>query len=219
MSAAGFPRVEVFPYVPYEPLYAVEPDESLTRQYAGDGWVNLITVGRIAPHKCLEDCVFAFDHFKRNIVRRSRLFVVGSWSGTEAYVARLERLISRMNLRDVIFTGAVRQCELIAYYRLAHAFLCMSEHEGFGVPLVEAMRYEVPVFAYASTALPETLRGAGVLFAEKCWPVIAESIGLLLSTPAWRQELIARQLEAAEHYSLPAARDRLFALLGGIGLT
>ena len=219
LRSAGFPRVEVFPYVPYEPLYTAQPDESLMKRYAGDGWVNLITVGRIAPHKCLEDCIFVFDYFKRNIEPRSRLFIVGSWAGTEAYTARLGRLISRLDLRDVIFTGPVRQSELVAHYRLAQAFLSMSEHEGFGVPVVEAMRYEVPVFVYASTALPETLRGAGVLLAEKRWPVIAESIGLVLSTPSLRQELLAGQLEAAAYYSLPAARDRLFALLGRLELS
>lgn len=218
LQAAGFPRVEVLPYILFEPLYATEPDQSVRVRYAEDGWRNLLAVGRIAPHKCLEDSIFLFDYFKRHIERRSRLFIVGSWDFAEAYHLRLQRLVSRLNVKDIIFTGPVRQTELIAYYRLADAFLCMSEHEGFGVPVVEAMRYDVPVLAYASSAIPETLRGAGILFSEKNWPVMAESIGLLLSRSDWREEVIARQRQEVEHYSFTKARERLMGLLHNLAI-
>lgn len=209
LEQSGFRNVVVLPYVLYEPLYAVEPDRSLLDRYGRDGWVNLLTVGRVAPHKCLEDCIFVFDCFKRFVERKSRLFIVGSWEGTEAYLARLHRLVAKLGLHDVFFTGSVAQTTLMGLFKLADAYLCMSEHEGFGVPLVEAMRFDVPVFAYAATAVPETLHGAGVLFTEKSWPVVAEAIGLLLADGRLREQVISEQRRKAAFYSSEAARGRL----------
>lgn len=218
LAAAGFRKVTVLPYVPYEPLYAVEPDRSVLDRYRGDGWVNLLTVGRVAPNKCLEDCLFVFDYFKRAVHRRSRLFIVGSWEGTEAYLERLLRLAARLGTQDVFFTGPVSQATLLGFLKLADAYLCMSEHEGFGVPLLEAMRFGVPVFAYAAAAVPETLRGAGVLFSEKSWAVVAEAIGLLLADPDLRAQVISEELQQAAHYRFEAARDRLGSFLESVGI-
>lgn len=218
LAAAGFGDVTVLPYPPYEPQYAVEPDRALLARYGGDGWVNLLTVGRIAPNKCLEDCLFVFDYFKRAVQPKSRLFIVGSWDGTEAYFDRLLRLTARLGTQDVFFTGPVSQAALLAFFKLADAYICMSEHEGFGVPLLEAMRFGVPVFAYAAAAVPETLRGAGVLFAEKSWPVVAEAIGLLLADRELRARVIAEELEQARYYCFEAARERLKNFLHAVGI-
>ena len=218
LAEYGFRRVEVLPYMPLKPLYEVEPDQAVLRRYAWDGWVNLICVAQVSPHKCIEDCILTFDYFKHFVNRKSRLFVIGGWGGTEAYVARLQRLVKTLHLNDVIFTGQVSQESLIAYYEAAHAFLCMSEHEGFCVPLVEAMRYDVPVFAYAATAVPETLRYSGVLFPRKDWPTIAEAIGILLADERVRAQVIAEQRQHLPYYSLPACEERLEALLASLGL-
>ena len=116
----------------------------------------------------------------------------------------------------MIFTGQISMEEMVAYYQTANMFLCMSDHEGFCVPLIEAMRYDVPIVAYNSTAIPETLRGAGLLFAEKDWPTIAESMGVLLSNPVFREELLTVQRQKLEYYSWSACRQRfeeLFAQL------
>ncbi len=209
LAAAGFRNVAVLPYVLWEPLYRLAPDLSVARRFSSDGWVNLLTVGRVAPHKRLEDCLFVFDYFKRFVRAKSRFFIVGHWDGNEAYLARLQRLVAKLGTPDVHFTGRVPQETLNAFFEIAGAFLCLSEHEGFCVPLVEAMRYGVPVFAYASTAVPETLRGSGVLFAEKSWPVIAEAIGLVLEDAALRRQLAGEERRAAEYYSAGAALERL----------
>jgi glycosyltransferase involved in cell wall biosynthesis len=218
LERAGFRNVLVFPYVLHEPLYTLEPDRSLLQQYGRDGWINLLTVGRLAPNKGVEDCIFVFDYFKRFIERKSRLFVVGSWDGMEAYAERLARLVSRLGTPDVIFTGPVPQSSLIAFFKLAHAYLCMSEHEGFCVPLVEAMRFGVPVFAYAATAIPETLRGTGVVFAEKSWPTVAETIGLLLADAELRRRVIEEQVNQAAFFSFGAARRRFRRILESLGV-
>lgn len=213
LAAAGFRNVAVLPYVLWEPLYRLAPDPSVAQRFASGGWVNLLTVGRVAPHKRLEDCLFVFDYFKRFVRARSRFFIVGHWDGNEAYLARLQRLVAKLGTPDVYFTGRVPQETLVAFFQVAGAFLCMSEHEGFCVPLVEAMRSGVPVFAYASTAVPETLRGAGVLLTAKSWPVAAEAIGLVLEDSELRRRLIADQHREARFYSPEAALERLRAFL------
>lgn len=215
----GFSRVEVVPYVALEPLLPVEPDRGVMDRCSRDGWVNLICVAQVAPHKCIEDCLFVFDYFKRFVCPKSRLFVIGGWAGTEAYRERLRRLVDALHLSDVVFTGQVSQESLVAYYKSAHAFLCMSEHEGFCVPLVEAMGYGVPVFAYAATAVPETLRYSGVLFPEKEWPTIAEAIGLLLADQRLCAQVVAEQREQLPYYSRSACQERLRELLASLGVT
>jgi glycosyltransferase involved in cell wall biosynthesis len=214
----GFRRVEVLPYVPFTPLYNARPDEGVLASFGSGGWVNLICVAQVAPHKRIEDSIFVFDYFKRFVNRRSRLLIIGGWAGTEAYLARLQRLVKMMNLRDVVFTGQVPQKSLLAYYKVASAFLCMSEHEGFCVPLVEAMRYDIPIFAYASTAIPETLRGSGVQFSKKDWPAIAEGIGLLLADAEAREEILAHQRRSLEYYSPRACQEKFGALLESLGV-
>lgn len=218
LSALGFPQVDVVPYVLLEPLYSIDADQSIIRQYGTDGRTNLLVVGRIAPNKCIEDCILTFDYLKRFVDKTSRLFIVGNWQGTETYLARLRKLTAELRLHDVIFTGPVPQQALAAYYQVANGLLYMSEHEGFGVPLVEAMRYGVPVFANASTAIPETLRGAGVLFQEKSWPTIAESLDLLLSDAEFCDQVVSKQRAEAEYYSEASARSRVADLLERLDL-
>ncbi|HSB17208.1 MAG TPA: glycosyltransferase [Bryobacteraceae bacterium] len=219
LTDAGFLNVRVFPYVLTHRLHDVPPDESVLRRYRGDGLVNLLVVGRIAPNKCIEDCVLAFHSFCNRIEPRSRLFIAGSATSTEYYLMRLQQLVTRLGLDgSVVFTGRVSQAALNAYYRLADAFLAMSEHEGFCVPLIEAMLFDVPVFAYASCAVPETVRGAGILFSEKNHPEMAEAIGVVVSDPVWKERILRAQREAAAYYSSDAAEQRLSDLLASLGV-
>jgi glycosyltransferase involved in cell wall biosynthesis len=99
-----------------------------------------------------------------------------------------------------VFAGSVRQEELNAYFKLADVFLCMSEHEGFCIPLLEAMHHGVPVLAYAAGAVPETLDGSGVLFTEKKFDAVAEMIARLARDKALRDPIIKRQHERVEAY-------------------
>jgi glycosyltransferase involved in cell wall biosynthesis len=209
----GFPAVEVIPYVTLDDLYHVEPDPSVLSSCRQGEWTNLICVAQVAPHKRIEDCLFIFDHFKRHVRPRSRLVVIGDWSGAAAYMERLKRLIARLCLTDVVFTGQVTQAALAAYFQTADALLCMSEHEGFCVPLVEAARYKVPIFAYSAAAVPEILCGAGVLFEEKEWPVIAEAIGLLLADEDLRRQVVDEQSRKLKVQSRAETGERLQAFL------
>jgi glycosyltransferase involved in cell wall biosynthesis len=104
----------------------------------------------------------------------------------------------------------VSLAELVAFYRVASAFVSVSQHEGFGVPLLEAMRFEVPVVAQDSSAIGETLDGAGVLVKDGDLPTIAEATALVLEQPDLRARIVAgeRQRFADFSYEKVAARTR-----------
>ena len=214
LEAAGFPRTGVLPILVDWSQY----DHALVRpleQAYGRG-TTLLTVGRIAPNKRIEDVLKVF-YFYRRLDPDSRLLVVGSSVDTEGYLAALQKLAAELGLLDsVVFTGAVSQAELCTYYRLASAYLCLSEHEGFCVPLLEAMHFGVPVLAYASTGVPGTLGDAGLLLAQKDFPAIAELVCRVVTDPGLRASVVAgqrRRLQAfdADHVGAQL-REHLAAL-------
>lgn len=210
LQAAGFRNTVVFPYVLNESLYGDPHGDS---KRGGDEWTNIISVGRIVPQKHLEDCLLIFDYFRRFIEPKSRLILIGAWDGAEAYLARLKRLVARLNLPNAIFTGRVPQAALMAHYNAADVLLSMSEHEGFCVPLVEGMRLHVPVIAFDAGAVGETMGGAGVLVRQKRWPEIAETIGIVLSDRDCRDRLIAGQRARARFFSAEDVEKRLDRVL------
>jgi glycosyltransferase involved in cell wall biosynthesis len=166
LVAAGFDRTGVLPIVLDFSTYAQTASPVMQRLY-GDGRTNLLFVGRIIPNKRIDDLIRTFAVYKRYLDPRSRLLLVGDYRGHERYYDRLQEMVQVLRLDDVVFTGQVDDDDLFAYYRVSHLFLCLSEHEGFCVPLQEAMHFGVPVVAYDAGAVRETLHGGGVLLREK----------------------------------------------------
>ena len=156
--------VDVCPIViPWED-YDRESDSRVIDSWQGDGWTNLLFVGRIAPNKKQENLIRAFYEYHWRYNPRSRLFIVGNPAGMETYQGKLETYIHELGLEGlVIFTGQTSFPAILAYYRLADVFLCMSEHEGFCVPIAEAMYFGVPIVALRAAAVPETLGKGGLL--------------------------------------------------------
>jgi glycosyltransferase involved in cell wall biosynthesis len=112
-------------------------------------------------------------------------------------------------LTDVVFTGHVSRKELIAYYRVADVYLSMSEHEGFGVPLLESMYFDVPVIAYDAAAVPETMGEAGVLVARKEYAAIAELVSLVIRDSGLYERIVKRQQERWKVFTPDAVMPRL----------
>jgi L-malate glycosyltransferase len=166
LEALGFPRTDVLPVVP-DFSHLSGPANYMQAGLFDDAWVNVMFVGRVIPNKKIEDVIRFFHAYKRWFNPRSRLLLVGAHSGFERYLAMLQNLIDRLGVADVHFLGHVSNAELTAYYELADVFLCASEHEGFCVPLVESFHMGVPVLAYAATAIPATMDGAGILYHDK----------------------------------------------------
>lgn len=193
LEAIGFKRTGVLPILVDWSTYDHPPVPALERTYAGR--TALLSVGRIAPNKRIEELIKTF-YFYRRLDPTARLIVVGTAVDMEGYLAGCQKLAAELGVADgVVFTGPVSQAELCSYYRLATCYLCLSEHEGFCVPLLEAMHFDLPVIAYASTAVPGILGEAGILLPEKDFPAIAELIQHLLTTPDLRKEILAGQRE------------------------
>jgi glycosyltransferase involved in cell wall biosynthesis len=208
----GYSHPEVLPLMLDFSALGVTPDRGVIRRFS-DGKVNILFVGRCAPNKKIEDVISAFTLFQKTVEPDSRLILAGSYAGTERYQRLLISMARDLRLQEVIFTGAIRQSELNACYRCARVFLCMSEHEGFCIPLIEAMVHRVPVLACAAAAVPETMAGAGVLFSERQFEAVAEMMGRLAGDEALRRSVLARQDERLRAFQGRNLDDELKRLL------
>ncbi|MEO6214048.1 MAG: glycosyltransferase family 4 protein, partial [Vicinamibacterales bacterium] len=205
LEALGFRATGVLPVVP-DFLHLDEPPDRALAGDFDDEWTNVMFVGRVIPNKKFEDVIRAFHAYRTRHNPRSRLLLVGSYGGFEKYLAMLHSLVARLGTPDVHFLGHVRNEELTALYDVADLFLCASEHEGFCVPLIEAFYKRVPVLAFASTAVPATMDGGGVLYDTKDPLRIAELMAAVLD-----DERIASAILASQDAALARLREKDFA--------
>jgi glycosyltransferase involved in cell wall biosynthesis len=214
LEAAGFRRTGVLPILVDWSQYEHPPVPEVA---AGLGpGRTLLFVGRLAPNKRIEDLLKTF-YFYRRLDPGSRLVVVGSAVDTEGYLAGCRKLAADLGLADaVVFAGAVSQAELCTYYRLASAYLCLSEHEGFCVPLLEAMHFGVPVVAYAAAGVPGTLGEAGLLVADKDFPTVAEVVHRVVADPALRAAVVAGQRARLRAFAPEPVAARLEGYLAAL---
>jgi glycosyltransferase involved in cell wall biosynthesis len=176
-----------------------------------DGLTNFLFVGRIVPNKRIEDIIRLAEVYKRYTDTHYRFIFVGRAEGIPRYHAAVRALIKEFDMlpERFLFQGAVTDWELAAYYRSASVYLSLSEHEGFCVPVLEAMAVGVPVFAYESTAVAETLGGAGVCWSPKDLEFAAELLGQLAFDPAMRAKIVDRQRRRLEHFSEARVKELL----------
>jgi len=182
LVAAGVPenRTTVLPiFVGLDRFVQVERDPALYQQMRQNDWTNLLYVGRLAPNKGCDDLIKLLYTYRKYINPAAHLWLVGNRSVVR-YVRYLEALITRLGLDDAVsFTDRVSLSELRTCYEASDMLLYGSRHEGFGVPLLEAMHFGVPIVAYAAAAVPETLDGAGVLFRRWAYAEVAELLDLV----------------------------------------
>jgi glycosyltransferase involved in cell wall biosynthesis len=197
LEMLGFPRTAVLPVVPDFSHLDHPPNWLLADQF-DDEWTNILFVGRVIANKKIEDVIRFFHAYHTMFNPRSRLLIVGAQSGFERYLAALHQLVAELALPNVHFVGHVSDEELTAFYETADLFLCASEHEGFCVPLVEAFYMQVPVLAYAATAVPATMDGAGVLFEQKDPMHVAALMDAIVSTVSLQDDIVDGQLAAVD---------------------
>ncbi len=215
LEQLGFPRTAVLPVVPdFEHLD--NPADWFVAQQFDDEWTNIVFVGRVIANKKIEDLIRAFHAYHTRFNPRSRLLIVGVFSVFERYFAALTHLVHELGLTNVHFVGHVSDAELIAYYELADLFLCASEHEGFCVPLVEAFYKQVPVLAYAATAVPSTMDGAGVLYDDKTPIHVATLMDAILSNANLQDAIVEAQLEAVDRLQAKDFDGTLLRFVEGI---
>ncbi|RKH32114.1 glycosyltransferase family 4 protein [Corallococcus sicarius] len=174
---------------------------------------TLVSVSRVMPHKRFEDLLALHRELLR-IRPQARLLLVGGYEPGSRYFRGLER--EAKALGGVHFLGRLSHAELVAVYRSADVFVSMSEHEGFSVPIIEAMAAQVPVLAYAAAAVPETLGGAGVAFDQKRFAFLAELAVDLREDQALRDSVLEGQARRLQHFSPAAAQVSLARALEGV---
>jgi glycosyltransferase involved in cell wall biosynthesis len=191
LEEAGFERTGVLPIVLDLSVYRRPASPVISRLFR-DGKKNVLCVGRVSPNKGLEAVLRAFGILQKQY-KGSRLLVVGDDQGVRHYTERLSEMVLALGLRDVVFSGHVDDDELIAYYSVADLLLSLSEHEGFCVPLLEAMLFSVPVIALDRGAVGETLEGAGLLLRGNDPHVVAGLMGEVLMGGELRQAVLGSQ--------------------------
>ena len=173
LTANGFEAPQVVPLLlpPPNSRSSERPDEP----------TSVLSVGRIAPNKRLEDCLRVFALYQRHHDSDARLTLVGSDDAFPTYGRALRALAQELGVRNVAFTGRISEAAKQLLYEQAHIYLCMSVHEGFCAPLVEAMEVDIPVVARAAGAVPETLGAGGIAINDKDPALFAEAIHLVRS--------------------------------------
>ena len=208
LEAAGLAKTAVVPILYDWEQFDVTPDPVVVRRLA-DERTSILVVGQILPQKAVHDVLAAFARYRESD-RGAHLYLVGSTAMSGSYLERLTRQVEDAGLReDVTFTGSVNAEQLVAYYRGATALLSLSDHEGFCVPLIEAMRSRLPIVANAAGAIPETLGGAGILIEQKSPDRVAAALERAIHDSATREDLIARGERRLEDFSRARVRLRL----------
>ena len=215
LERLGFEPNGIMPIVvDSDRLRRTEPRPALERVLR-DGMVNILFVGRVAPNKRLEDHIRLAEHYKRYVDTEYRFIFVGRVDAVPRYFATVQTLMRdyEMPADRFWFTGPVPDSELATYYRTARAYVSLSEHEGFCVPLIEAMATDVPILAYGAGAVPETLGGAGICFTPKDLERAAELLGMLVYDDELRGSVIAGQRRRLVDFTEARAETALDGML------
>jgi len=217
LEALGFRNTHVFPLFVDFAKYAA-PENALLREVYRDDRTNILFVGRIAPNKKIENLIKTVFYYKKYISPLVRLIVVGKTKTFPSYFAAVSRMADEFYLKpgEVRFVGHVPDEEMFALYRASDVFLSLSEHEGFCLPLVESMIFDLPIVALGAAAVPYTLGEAGLLLGEFRPARTAEAVHLAAHDPALRSALVEsgrRELGRLKSFPREAfLRDRLAEL-------
>ncbi|HEY2331880.1 MAG TPA: glycosyltransferase family 4 protein [Acidimicrobiales bacterium] len=180
--------------------------ERLRAQSAGGAaW---LFVGRLAPNKCQHDLMKAFAVYRQVFDPDARLRLVGG-SSSGAYHDALLELASAIGIeRSVDFVGDVPDAVHGAHFRAADVYVSLSEHEGFGVPLLEAMHHRLPIVAYGAAAVPETIGAGGLCLEAKDPATVATAVHRVLVDHALRDGLVAAGTARLGDFDLATSRRR-----------
>ena len=226
LEALGFPRTGVLPIFLDFARYREAPNPVLLRML-GDERTNLLFVGRLVPNKRQEDLVRLVSYWKRFLSPAVRLVLVGRLPRRATghghplrahYFDALQAFAYEEGLtsEEVFFAGHVIHDELLACYATASVFVSMSEHEGFGVPLVEAMLMGVPVLARRAAAVGFTLGEGGVTFDGDDLPAVAEMARRLAMEGDLRSRVLAAQQRRLEALAPAAVEAELRRFVDGL---
>jgi glycosyltransferase involved in cell wall biosynthesis len=211
MLMRGFKHVEVIPVkVDFREFHSARTSQNPERDW--------LFVGRLAPNKQQLEIVQAFNHYHHNVDKSARLFLVGDHKMC-SYVDAVENEIEKLGLvHQIDAPGKLEDVELVHRYARAGVFVSLSTHEGFGVPLLEAMAAGVPVIALESSAITETMGSAGVLLHNSQPEVVSNAVQRIMTDPDYRRHIIWKQdlrLEKVTSFNVQSALTRILDHIAG----
>lgn len=174
----------------------------------------ILSVGQLYPHKRPDYLIASLLQLRQRCGVRAHLVLAGA-ARLDSFSHAVARYVKRLGLEgDVTITGSISEEELVAWYRRADLFAVASEHEGFCVPLIEAMLFDVPIVARANAAIPETVGPAAVLVPSDTSPsAFARVMAEVLEDPVAARVLVERGMVQRERFSDDSARRRLLDAL------
>ncbi len=206
---AGYQATTTVPLLIDLDGFSGSPDPALADRLAAQrarGGTDLLFVGKVSPHKGQHDLIKALAAYRRLYDPEARLHLVGGAISDEYFTA-LERFAEELGLLGAVdFAGSVTHEELIAHYGASDVFVCLSNHEGFCVPLLEAMFHRLPIVAYPTTAVPETVQQAGLILPNKEPARVAAAIDRVVSDARLRHELSMAAAERVASFALPRVK-------------
>jgi len=206
LRANGYQNVHVVPLFVDPERFASDRADPTELKRLRQKQPVVLSVGRVLPHKRFED-LLAMQAELLRLQPHAQLVIAGEYQSGNSYFRQLRTRVRK--LKNVEFLGKVSHPKLVAAYRAASVFVSMSEHEGFGVPLVEAMAAEVPVMAFGAAAVPETMDGSGVVFTEKHFAFLAELANELIAPSALRKAVLRAQQRRLHAFSADRALQAL----------
>lgn len=214
LGELGAREVKVFPLLFSAEKSNAPPDPNVFKKMAAP-LENILFVGRVAPNKRIEDLILAFSWYYWKLNRYSRLVIVGSERSAPRYYLMLRMLVSELDVPNVCFEHFASPAGLAAYYDLADVFVTASRHEGYCLPLVEAMHKDIPVIARNTGGVPEALGGAGVTYDELSPAELAQLIRRVMIDSQLKQIVLDSQRRRIAEVAARRVEDELKALLGG----
>ncbi|MDY0296544.1 MAG: glycosyltransferase family 4 protein [Acidobacteriota bacterium] len=213
LKELGFSPTGVLPLVMDFEKFS-RPVVPVIRDLFSDGRTNILYVGRIIPNKRIEEIIRVFHLYQRFFNPDSRLLLVGEYRGFERYLSALQKMVARFNNPHIFFTGHVPEDELISYFRMAHLYLHMSEHEGFCAPVPESFHLDIPVVAFDAGAVAETMGGGGLLVHRKAPLEIAALCDRVLRDESLRQRVLESQRRVVQNFRIERTGAILLRHLG-----
>lgn len=212
LEEAGFDRTAVVPILTDPSAWEVSPDPEVAAELA-DERTSILVAGQILPQKAIHDVLDAFARYRQTDAT-ARLYLVGSHGMSGPYLDRVREKVRDLDISEATrLTGSVTIEQYVAYFRGASVLLTLSDHEGFCVPLLEAMRSDLPIVAHAAGAIPETLGDAGILLEDKGPDAVAAALERAIRDRERRADLIGKGRRRLADFSTAAVGQRLESAL------
>ncbi|MCK5706484.1 MAG: glycosyltransferase [Candidatus Aureabacteria bacterium] len=213
LEELGYKNIHNIPLALNTNYLLTKPSQNIINSY-NDNYTNFLFVGRVTPNKKLENVLKVFYYYNKTINPSSRLIFAGGYDHSEKYLKMLLDLAKEMELKNVVFTSHVSLEDLLGFYSASTLFLCMSEHEGVCIPLIESMYFQKPVFALAKAAVPGTMGGTGILLQKKNYREIAELIDVVLKDSNMLKNIIEKQNNRINNFKKENLKKQLQQILG-----